>query len=236
MANTTLFGVILAGLASARPAANAVAKGTVYSATDTGVITQSDGVSTWSTWATIASGMANPMSHQNAMIVGGAGGAPQELTSVASKFLQTDGSGVVSWGAAPPSLGLLGFVSYDGHGGYYSTASTSLVDVDATNLAVTFNAPASGNVLVRISGRALQAVGGAGGVGVREASSIVKGPVLYLGPGPSDSYYYSFSIPFYITGISAGSHTYKVAFAASASGTLYLTCNTNTPIIMEIWG
>ena len=54
MADTTLSGVLLKGLASARPAANAVAKGTVYSATDTGAITQSDGVSTWSTWATIA--------------------------------------------------------------------------------------------------------------------------------------------------------------------------------------
>jgi hypothetical protein len=50
MTATTLVGVLLSGLASARPAASAVAAGSLYSATDTGVISQSDGVSTWSTW------------------------------------------------------------------------------------------------------------------------------------------------------------------------------------------
>lgn len=59
MADTTLPGVLLKGTAASRPAANAVAKGTIYSATDTGAITQSDGVSTWSTFATITSGLTD---------------------------------------------------------------------------------------------------------------------------------------------------------------------------------
>lgn len=55
--SATLAGVLLKGTAAARPAANAVAGGTLYSATDTGAISQSDG-SSWSAWATIAAGAA----------------------------------------------------------------------------------------------------------------------------------------------------------------------------------
>lgn len=53
MTDTTLPGLLRKGVAASRPAANAVGGGTIYSATDTGAITQSDGVSTWSTYATI---------------------------------------------------------------------------------------------------------------------------------------------------------------------------------------
>lgn len=56
MTATTLTGVLLKGVAASRPAASAVAAGTLYSATDTGAITQSDGVSTWSAYATITAG------------------------------------------------------------------------------------------------------------------------------------------------------------------------------------
>lgn len=76
--SSTLAGVFLKGTAAARPAANAVAGGTVYSATDTGVITQSDG-SSWSTWATISAGMANPLTTKGGLIAAAAGGTPTEL-------------------------------------------------------------------------------------------------------------------------------------------------------------
>lgn len=54
MVDTTLPGVLLFGVAGSRPAANAVANGTLYSATDTGTVTQSDGVSTWSTFLSVS--------------------------------------------------------------------------------------------------------------------------------------------------------------------------------------
>lgn len=54
MADTTLTGVIRYGVAGSRPAANTVAKGTIYCATDTNVISQSDA----STWTTILTGGA----------------------------------------------------------------------------------------------------------------------------------------------------------------------------------
>jgi hypothetical protein len=49
MAGTTLNGVLLTGILSARPAASAVAKGALYSATDTGKVYQSD-LSNWTDW------------------------------------------------------------------------------------------------------------------------------------------------------------------------------------------
>lgn len=49
-------GILLpAGLHSARPAANAVPQGALYSETDTNLIYQSDGASTWTLWATLTS-------------------------------------------------------------------------------------------------------------------------------------------------------------------------------------
>src|ERR1700690_1802938 len=57
MAGTyTLPGVLLSGLHSARPAASAVADGTLYAETDTAQTYQSDGVSTWTAWGASAGG------------------------------------------------------------------------------------------------------------------------------------------------------------------------------------
>ncbi len=52
MVATTLPGVMLTGVVGSRPAASAVASGTLYSGTDTSLIYQSDGA-TWTTWATL---------------------------------------------------------------------------------------------------------------------------------------------------------------------------------------
>lgn len=79
MAATTLPGVLLTGIHSARPAANAVGTGTLYSCTTHALIYQSDG-STWSTWSNVAgTGFANPMTTQDDVIVGGASGTPGRL-------------------------------------------------------------------------------------------------------------------------------------------------------------
>lgn len=53
MAATTLPGVLLTGTHAARPAATAVASGTLYACSDHSLIYQSDGA-TWSTWASLS--------------------------------------------------------------------------------------------------------------------------------------------------------------------------------------
>jgi hypothetical protein len=54
MVATTLNGVLLTGIHASRPAANAVANGTLYSCTTHSLVYQSD-ASSWSTWATLGS-------------------------------------------------------------------------------------------------------------------------------------------------------------------------------------
>lgn len=116
-----------------------------------------------------------------------------------------------------------------------TTSSATLVDVDATNLALAFTAPASGNVLVRLS-----AVGGptSGGPairwGVRESSSIIAGPLLVDPIGITSARYYSAA--FYITGVSGGAHTYKFAHACSSNTTAVYGGPTFGKAVMEIFG
>lgn len=94
--SATLLGVLLKGVAASRPAANAVAGGTIYSATDTGAISQSDG-SSWATWATISSGLADPMTTRGDLIFRNASNATARLPiGSAGKVLSSDGTDV-SW-------------------------------------------------------------------------------------------------------------------------------------------
>ena len=97
--SATLSGVFLKGVAASRPAANAVAGGTVYSATDTGVISQSDG-SSWSTWATISSGLADPMTTRGDIIARLSGGTGRLALGAAGKVLRSDGTDILY--AYPP--------------------------------------------------------------------------------------------------------------------------------------
>ncbi len=103
--SATLGGVFLKGTAGARPAANAVAGGTVYSATDTGVISQSDG-SSWSVWATISSGLADPMTTRGDLIYRNASNVTTRLgRGSAGQVLSSDGADI-AW-AAPAASGAL---------------------------------------------------------------------------------------------------------------------------------
>ncbi len=128
--------------------------------------------------------------------------------------------------------------------GDVTTTSTTLADADATNLAVTFTAPASTNVLVRLSARCAVTAGNVGDYvswGVRESTTDVAGSagntiVMRIDVAPATRVTYQWvSIAFVITGISAGSHTYKWSHAAIAASTVGIGANANCPAIMEVW-
>lgn len=132
---------------------------------------------------------------------------------------------------------LLGVAQYDpGTGGSYTTTSTSLVDVDATNLAVTFTAPASGKVLVRLTGYCqISSTAGAASWGVRESTTD-----LISGAATRESNALCVSRAFLITGISGGSHTYKWAHRATSGHTASLHYggaipSGSGPLTMEVW-
>lgn len=124
-----------------------------------------------------------------------------------------------------------------------STTSSTLADVDATNAAVTFTAPSSGNVLVRVSAWIDHiSNNGEGFVGLRESTTDLAGSVTRVKrrSGGIDEEQY-LSVPMYVSGISAGSHTYKLSFA-STGGTLRLIVQDGSvattkwgPLIIEVW-
>lgn len=98
----------------------------------------------------------------------------------------------------------------------YAASSSTLADVDATNLKVTFTAPASGNVVITVCLTAdCSGAGTFGFVGLREGSSDISS-ALFTTRDTSQSAPLTFK--FYITGISAGSHTYKLSHARTGSG------------------
>jgi hypothetical protein len=140
-----------------------------------------------------------------------------KLDGSSAKFL--DGSGAFSTPAG--GSGLLAVTAYapgtDTSIG--SVASATIGDFDATNLAVTFTAPASGNVVVVLSGLAGPNSGTAQlFYGIRESTTVLA-KVLVDGSSSTSGRYYT--IPIYLTGLSAGSHTYKFGGAA-ASGTILI--------------
>lgn len=106
---------------------------------------------------------------------------------------------------------ILGLTAYNPTATDTTISGTTQADVDATNLIVTFTAPASGNVLVRLECKAYAENAGARlAWGIRESSTDVIGPVEVLADGTAGPEII-LSRTFYITGVSAGSHTYKWA-------------------------
>lgn len=124
-------------------------------------------------------------------------------------------------GASTPQPGqLLAATFYDNAGTAhsYTTASSTSADIDATNLAVTFTAPASGIVIVRLSGfMQMSAATDYAYWSVREGAAdlTTKQNVVDMASGTG---VVTSVKTFRITGVSAGSHTYKWGFA-SGSGT-----------------
>ncbi len=98
----------------------------------------------------------------------------------------------------------------------YNVTSGTLADIDATNLAVTFTAPASGNVIVRVTATIHQASGVNNFFGLRESTTILA-PVQLVTASASAV---AVSVPLYVSGISAGSHTYKWAGSQDGAGAI----------------
>lgn len=160
----------------------------------------------------------------------------------ANKILTSDANGLARWQEVPSSAsGPLAYVVYNPPtDAVYSTLSTSFIDVNATNLAVTFVAPASGKVLVRLT--ALTGIGG-GDVGywnLREGTSNLAETASYMVVNSIERA----SQAVVVTGLTPGSsHTYKWGFRVRVGGlvdrTLYIYAGSADPMfgpaVMEVW-
>lgn len=99
----------------------------------------------------------------------------------------------------------------------YSTTSATMADVDATNMAVTFTAPASGNVIVTLSAWQDWTTLPCNVIwDLRESTTDLNvGGIIQRGATGEEAYT---TLPCYLTGVSAGSHTYKWSFGLVSAG------------------
>lgn len=131
------------------------------------------------------------------------------------------------------SSGLLAVVK-NVTGGTKSTTSATQSDVDATNSVITFTAPASGNVVVRVTANCnILAAQQNAFLGIREGSTDVINKEFALQGNTSFIATYEVAWSTYITGVTAGSHTYKLAFAVNGSTTLSVLQALG--VILEVW-
>src|SRR5207248_7856600 len=122
--------------------------------------------------------------------------------------------------AGATGAGLIAVNAYaPGSDGLTSSTSTSFVDVDATNQAVTFTAPASGNVLVRVTAT----IGNTNAtwntfVGLRESTTNLSN-TSRITDSSSGTVVLPQSFVYYLTGLASGSHTFKLAFRTENAAT-----------------
>lgn len=144
---------------------------------------------------------------------------------------------------APPKE-MLAYTNYNpGSGTTTATNSTTWVDVDATNLTITFTAPDSGKVLVRLSALTQKTVHtGATPYfwAVREGSThIASGRCAQI---LDTTTRLTTHIPLVVTGLTPGqSYTYKWSHRVNADTQgMFYGGDTNTgsgagPAVMEVW-
>lgn len=136
--------------------------------------------------------------------------------------------------------GLLAFIQYTGGTGYSMNSST-LADVDATNLAIAFTAPASGNVLIRLQGEFLpNDAGNAVFWALREAAATVTGSeqqMMFVDWVPGNSTSVRLTYDFFVTGlVAASAHTYKWAWRRVSGGTtINLMGGATHYLVMQVW-
>lgn len=152
-------------------------------------------------------------------------------------IINTGTSGGGGGGGSGAPLGILRYYRAT-DGIVATTTSATQADVDATNCSVTFTAPASGNVIVDVG----CLVGTAGSVqvhylGLREGTTNI---VPRQGSGANPTTVMA-TRSFYLTGISAGSHTYKLAFSADQGAACTMTIYGGPqaggygPVEMTVW-
>lgn len=170
---------------------------------------------------TISSYTAERISEiEAATIVGGYVDGNGDLILVRFDDVEINAGPVVGpEGPTGPGGGLLAFHAYDPDPPSVIDAVTqSFVDVDPTNLAITFTAPASGKVLVELSGYTVIPLDQTSSAwALREGSSRISYGVSVLTsgslPGAISAYT---TAEFYISGLTPASvHTYKWAHKSS---------------------
>jgi hypothetical protein len=136
-------------------------------------------------------------------------------------------------GVEPPTQGLIAFISATAAAPYVTALVDTFELVDSTHLTVTFTAPASGKVLVRISCSVVVSFG-TGTLGIYDGIGIIAEYPLM---NPLGYVTGNVSFPLLITGLTPNtSYTYKLVFKGEADPGNMSIDATVTPAVMEVWG
>lgn len=157
-----------------------------------------------------------------------------------SKLQRDNGS---SWDdVAETASSAAELLAYKAHtAGDEAITSTTMADLDATNAVVTFTAPASLDVLVRLTAvvQPRQASGAYVSWGLRESTTDIAGAngesIVARAAAANTPEWRAASLAFILMNISSGSHTYKWAAAIDAAGTANQKANSSAPSVMEVW-
>ena len=158
---------------------------------------------------------------------------------------QSDGTSWATWATLGGSAGTMIALKQYAPGAdgtvLNAGAATTVTDIDATNAAVTFTAPATGNVLVRLS--ALCTISNPGGIGywsLRDGSTL-KDEAWCLGDGsgsPTQPVAARKTVGLYVAGLTPStSYTYKWAYRvnnASWTHTIYAGPSYGR-LLLEVW-
>lgn len=183
-----------AGTHGSRPAATAVPAGSLYECTTHSLIYRSDGTA-WATWAAV---------------VPPGGSSTQVLT----KNSGTDYD--IAWAAGGSGGGssILASMSYNPATAQVLAVPTTEADIDAANLAVTFTAPSTGNVIVPCGILAIGSSTQSASLTLRNGTTqlgikrvVLGGIQVWVNP------------EFKVTGLTPGnSYTFKMGGVATGAG------------------
>ena len=147
----------------------------------------------------------------------------------------TQADGVI-WATPAAGGSTLLAVLTNSYGSNYSTTSTSFVDVNASLFALTFTVPSSGNIVLRATMPMEFVSTGQGLYNWREGSSDITGSDFVLASnGGSSPIRGTVAWNCYLTGLSAGTKTYKLGMKTTNSGTTMFGYTNNSRFTLECW-
>jgi hypothetical protein len=227
--------VIGYGTHAARPSAGSA--GVLYYETDTDTLFRDNGTS----WDALSLGKPSPLTTKGDLWTFGTADARLPVGSN-GQVLTADSTQPLGVKWATPSSGgsgtsvLLASKSYQpvSDSTVADVTGTTMTDVDATNAALTFTAPASGKVLVHVSTAGAHDGGSAGNTywGLREGSTTLAAAWMW----GNAVMYGRLSVDLLLTGLSAGSHTVKFAVRCGNAEHIYIFAGpTYGPLVMLAW-
>ena len=150
---------------------------------------------------------------------------------------QTNG---VKWATpASSSGGLLAYAVATSAAAWVTSNSTSWSDLDATNAKVTFTAPTSGRVVVKLYAPAYGTSAGQLAWALRDTGGTVQGNWQGISQQGSQTTWNTQTTSFIISGLTSGTaYTWKWSLSspAGASSTVgTFAGSTNDPAIFEVW-